>query len=258
MSNGNVRLSIDSGIASIVIDRPEARNAMTWSMYDALAAACDTLGSNSSVRVATVRGTGGQAFVSGTDIEQFREFGGEEDGVHYEAAVERYVAKLEALPFPTLAIIDGYALGGGLALAAACDFRIATPSASFGVPIARTLGNCLSAANVARLLASFGADRVTRMLMLAENIKAEEAEACGFVYEIVAPDQLDARARELCGKLAAHAPLTMKAAKETIRRIIADALPSNEDLIRECYGSHDFRLGMEAFLGKKKPVWTGT
>jgi len=258
MSNGNVRLSINNGIASILIDRPEARNAMTWSMYDALAAACDALLEDPSVRVATLRGAGGQAFVAGTDIEQFREFEEEDDGVRYEHAVESYVAKLEALPLPTIAIIDGYAIGGGLALAAACDFRIATPDARFGAPIARTLGNCLSTANVARILAGFGADRVARMLMLAENITADEAKACGFVYEIVAADQLDARAGELCEKLAAHAPLTMKAAKETIRRIIAEAPPSNEDLIRECYGSRDFRIGMEAFLDKKKPVWTGT
>ncbi|MGB6105518.1 MAG: enoyl-CoA hydratase/isomerase family protein [Pusillimonas sp.] len=257
MSDGTIHLSIQDGIASLLIDRPEARNAMTWSMYDALAAACDKLQDDPDVRVATIRGVGGKAFISGTDIEQFRDFSGAEDGVRYESAVEAYVSKLEKLPFPTLAIIDGYAMGGGLALAAACDFRIAAPEAVFGVPIARTLGNCLSANNTARLLASFGPDRVARMLILAESIKAEEAHACGFVHEIVAADQLEARAKVLCERLSGNAPLTMKAAKETMRRIIAGDSSSNEDLIRECYGSRDFRTGMDAFLEKKKPLWIG-
>lgn len=257
MSKGEVNLSIDKGIASVVFNRPDARNAMTWSMYAELMAICKTLQDNCTVRVATFRGAGGRAFVAGTDIEQFREFKTGHDGVQYEKTVEECVRRLETLPFPTLAIIDGYAVGGGLALAAACDFRIATSDASFGVPIARTLGNCLSTANTARILTSFGVSRATRMLMLAEMIKAEEAHLCGFVHEIVAFDQLDITAENICNRLASNAPLTMKIAKETFRRIATENLPSNEDLIHECYDSQDFKIGIEAFLEKKIPIWTG-
>ncbi|MGN6701972.1 MAG: enoyl-CoA hydratase-related protein, partial [Burkholderiaceae bacterium] len=174
MSNGQVHLSVDGGIASVVIDRPEARNAMTWAMYEQLAAICERLAPDPTIRVATFRGAGGEAFVAGTDIEQFRDFGGGEDGIAYERRIDAYIGGIERLPMPTVAIVEGWAIGGGLAITAACDFRIATPQSSFGVPIARTLGNCLSINNAARVVAGFGEGRAKRMLLLAETIGAEE------------------------------------------------------------------------------------
>jgi enoyl-CoA hydratase/carnithine racemase len=251
-------LSIQDGIASILIDRPEARNAMTWAMYEELANICERIGSDPAVRVATFRGAGGAAFVAGTDIEQFRDFKGEEDGIAYEKAIDERVGLLERLPMPTVAIIDGWAIGGGLAIAAACDFRVAASQASFGVPIARTLGNCLSIANLARVIANFGVPRAKRMLLLGETIGAEEAKTCGFVTEIAEPAELDSKARALCERLLKNAPVTMRVSKEGIRRIIAEGLPCGDDLIRECYGSRDFKIGVEAFLGKSRPEWTGS
>ncbi|HYG41591.1 MAG TPA: enoyl-CoA hydratase/isomerase family protein [Bordetella sp.] len=257
MSTGKVHLSVQDGIAAVVFDRPEARNAMTWSMYDELAAICQNLAQRDDIRAATLRGAGGQAFVAGTDIEQFLAFESGEDGIRYEAVIDERVQLLESLPFPTVAVIDGYAIGGGLAMAAACDFRVATPAAVFGVPIARTLGNCLSSANTARVVAGFGAARTKRMLLLAETIGASEARDCGFVHDIAEPDALDAKVAALCQRLAGNAPLTIKAAKETIRRLIVADLPRNDDLVRECYGSRDFRIGIEAFMAKQRPDWTG-
>jgi enoyl-CoA hydratase len=258
MSNGRVHLSIREGVASILIDRPEARNAMTWSMYDELAQICEKIAGDPDIRVATFRGAGGEAFVAGTDIEQFRAFGSGDDGIAYEKTIDQRIGQIEQLPMPTVAIIEGWAIGGGLAITAACDFRIATPQASFGVPIARTLGNCLSIANTARVVAGFGAGRAKRMLLLADTIGAEEAHACGFVTEIADAGELDAKAQALCARLAKNAPLTMRASKEAIRRVIAEGLPQGEDLIRACYGSSDFKIGVEAFLEKKRPVWTGS
>jgi len=257
MTDGKVHLHIEGGIAAVVFDRPDARNAMTWSMYDELASICQALARRDDIRVATLRGAGGQAFVAGTDIEQFRAFASGEDGIRYEATIDERVQLLECLPFPTVAVIDGYAIGGGLALAAACDFRVATPAASFGVPIARTLGNCLSSANTARVVAGFGAARAKRMLILAETIGAAEARDCGFVHEIVEPEALDATVEALCRRLAGNAPLTIRAAKETIRRLTVEGLARNDDLVRECYGSRDFHIGIEAFLDKRRPQWTG-
>jgi enoyl-CoA hydratase len=258
MSHGRVHLSIIDGVASILIDRPEARNAMTWSMYDELAAICDRIGSDPEVRVATFRGAGGEAFVAGTDIEQFSAFNSGEDGIAYEKIIDQRIGQIERLPMPTIAIVEGWAIGGGLAITAACDFRIATPQASFGVPIARTLGNCLSIANLARVVAAFGVPRAKRMLLLAESIGADEAHDCGFVTEIAEAGELNEAADALCAKLARHAPVTMRASKEGLRRIINHSLPQGEDLIRECYGSRDFKIGVEAFLAKKRPVWTGS
>ncbi|RXZ36635.1 enoyl-CoA hydratase [Oxalobacteraceae bacterium CAVE-383] len=257
MSTGHVHLSINDHVAAILIDRREARNAMTWSMYDALGKACTDIAGNPRIRVATIRGAGGEAFVAGTDIEQFRAFNGGEDGIRYEETIDAMIAQIERLPMPTLAIVEGWAVGGGLAISAACDFRIATPSASFGVPIARTLGNCLSMANSARLLAAFGPARLKKMLLLAENIDAREARECGFVLEIAEAAALEERAAAICARLARQAPATMRASKEAIRRLISDGLPDGDDLVRLCYGSRDFKIGVEAFMEKKRPAWTG-
>jgi enoyl-CoA hydratase/carnithine racemase len=171
--------------------------------------------------------------------------------------MERYLSLLEALPMPTLAVIEGWAIGGGLAIAAACDLRIATPDARFGVPVARTLGNCLSVTNYARLVAALGASRAKRVLLLAENLTADEALVGGFLSAIVEPAQLDQRVGELCERLQGHAPVTMRVTKEAIRRLLHAGLPDGDDLVRACYGSEDFRIGVRAFVEKKTPVWTG-
>jgi enoyl-CoA hydratase len=257
MTTGQVHLSVSEGIAAILIDRPAARNAMTWDMYQQLGAVCERLGSDPDIRVATIRGASGEAFVAGTDIEQFVAFEGGEDGIEYEKKIDAMIEAIERLPMPTVAIVEGWAIGGGFALAAACDFRIATPNASFGVPIAKTLGNCLSMANYARVVAAVGVPCAKRLMLLAESIGAQEAMDCGFILEIAEPDALDARAASLCSRLARHAPLTMRASKEAIRRLVAAGLPDGSDLIRMCYGSQDFRVGVEAFMEKKRPVWTG-
>jgi enoyl-CoA hydratase/carnithine racemase len=161
------------------------------------------------------------------------------------------------VPVPTLAVIEGFAIGGGLAIAAACDLRIATPGSRFGVPIARTLGNCLSMANYARLVAALGVARAKRILLLAENLSAEEALVAGFVSEIVGAPEIDRRVGELTDRLAHHAPITMRVSKEAIRRLVHAGLPAGDDLMRACYESEDFRIGVAAFVEKREPQWTG-
>jgi enoyl-CoA hydratase/carnithine racemase len=257
MTDGEVRYSRDGQVATVIFDRPAARNAMTWQMYEQLGEACARVRNEDGLRLAVFRGAGGKAFVAGTDIAQFLAFRSADDGIAYEAKMEGYIGGLESLPVPTLAVVQGFAIGGGLAIAAACDLRIATPGARFGVPIARTLGNCLSTANYARLVAALGAPRAKRMLLLAENLSAEEALACGFLSEIVEPSDLDRRVAELSQRLTRHAPVTMRVSKEAIRRILHAGLPDGDDLVRACYGSDDFRIGVAAFVEKREPQWTG-
>src|ERR1700692_3616575 len=143
-TEGQLTLRVAGAIAHITFDRPAARNAMTWAMYEGLADACAQINQSASVRVAVLRGAGGAAFIAGTDITQFQSFTSGDDGIAYEEKVDRYVETLEHLRVPSLAVVEGYAIGGGLALANACDIRLAAAGARFGVPIARTLGNCLS------------------------------------------------------------------------------------------------------------------
>jgi enoyl-CoA hydratase/carnithine racemase len=261
MDEGQVSLDIRDKLACVRFDRPQARNAMSWSMYEQLMAICRQLRDDPKVRAVAFRGVGGEAFVAGTDIEQFRAFRegeqGGDDGVAYERRIDACIGLLEALPMPTVAVIEGWCVGGGLAIASACDFRLATPSAKFGVPIAKTLGNCLSVANLARLVGIFGQARVKRMLLLAEMLGADEALACGYLLEVCAAEAIDAASARLLERLAALAPLTQGLAKEGLRRLALHELPDGEDLIRRAYGSRDFREGIEAFLAKRSPDWRG-
>ena len=257
MSEGAVHLHVEGPIASVTFDRPEARNAMTWAMYEALERICGQLRDDPSVRVVRMRGAGGQAFVAGTDIAQFQDFRTGDDGVAYERRIDACVGLVEALPMPTVAVLEGWAIGGGLVLATACDFRIATPGTRLGVPIARTLGNCLSMANVARLVAAVGRPRAERLLLLADLLTAEEALAAGYLLEIAAADALDAASDRLCQRLAALAPVTQKVSKQALNRLLQADLPEADDLIRAAYGSDDFREGVNAFVGKRPPRWQG-
>jgi enoyl-CoA hydratase len=256
---GRVDLTLVDGLAFITFDRVAAHNAMTWAMYEQLAEHCRRLGKDRSARVVLFRGAGGEAFVAGTDIAQFRDFRNGDDGVAYEARIDATIDLIESLPMPTLAVVDGWAVGGGLAMATACDFRIGVAEKSkFGVPIAKTLGNTLSMANIARLVAAWGVQRVRRMLLLAEMLGAEEAAACGFLHQVCAPAELDDAARSLSERLARLAPVTQAAVKESVRRLTVARLPAADDLIRQCYGSDDFREGVAAFVERRQPRWSGT
>ena len=242
------------GIGIITFNRPQARNALTFPMYERLAEIAAAPG---DVRVLILTGAGEKAFAAGTDINQFRAFSGADDALTYEARIDRVLGTLERCPIPTIAAIAGACTGGGAAIAAACDMRIASATARFGFPIARTLANCLSMSNLARLSALVGTARVIEMVYTARLFYAAEAQSAGLVSEVL-PDQaaLEARATELATLLAGHAPLTMRATKEALRRL-RDNLPPDEDLIRLCYTSADFREGMDAFLTKRAPVWQG-
>jgi len=257
MSEGAVHLQIAKGVASVTFDRPAARNAMTWDMYQRLQAICEQLRDDGQVRAVRFQGAGGEAFVAGTDIAHFQSFMTGDDGIAYERRIDAIIGLVESLPMPTVAVVQGWCVGGGLAIATACDFRVATPASRFGAPIARTLGNCLSIANVARLVAAVGRPRAVRMLMLADLLSAQEAAAAGYVLELAEPSRIDHVADQLCRGLASLAPITQKVSKEALNRLLRQGLPDAEDLIRQCYASEDFREGVRAFMAKRSPVWRG-
>ena len=235
----------------MTFDRPEAHNAMTFAMYEELHAACEEADADAAIRAMVLRGAGDKAFVAGTDIRQFADFDASgEDGLEYERTIDRIVGRLEAVAKPTVALVDGYAMGSGLALSAACDLRVCTPAARFGLPIARTVGNCLSMENYARLATLLGPARLKDIVFTARTIEIEEARAIGLATEVVEPGEIEARVQELCERLASHAPVTLRATKEALRRIRAAATPDGDDLIREAYGSEGFRRNVAKFLEK--------
>lgn len=258
-AQGQVTLTRQGTVAFITFDRPAARNAMTWAMYDQLGAHCKALAADTPdrPRVVVLRGAGGEAFVAGSDIAQFQQFKGGDDGIAYEAGIDEGIGLIERLPMPTVAVVDGWAVGGGLAIATACDFRLATPKARFGVPIAKTLGNTLSAENLAKLRAAWGLQPVRRMLLLAQILDAETALACGFLHGIHAPEDIDAQVAALCDQLGALAPVTQSVVKEALRRQTVEAVADTDDLVRTCYASDDFREGVDAFVNRRPPAWKG-
>jgi enoyl-CoA hydratase/carnithine racemase len=245
-------------VVTVTFNRPEARNAMTWDMYERLNEVCDEVDGDEAVRVIVLKGAGGKAFVAGTDIAQFTEFKSGEDGLRYERDGDRRTGRIARVTKPVIAQIQGYAVGGGFGIAAGADLRVATPDARFGAPIARTLGNCLSMQAYARYVDLLGPSRFKELIFTARLMPAEEALAAGFVHEIVAAEAIEARVRELAETLASHAPITLRVTKEAVRRIQeARTVPDGDDLIAATYGSADFHEGVRAFLEKRPPRWTG-
>ncbi|MFG2058088.1 enoyl-CoA hydratase/isomerase family protein [Micromonospora sp. NPDC048930] len=238
---------------TVTFNRPRQRNAMTWAMYDGLYEACERADADDDVRVLVLRGAG-DAFVAGTDISQFADFTGGDDGVEYEKKITRVLDRLEDVDVPTVAAIRGYCVGAGLAIASVCDLRLATPEARFGIPIARTLGNCLSMPTYALLLHHLGPARTLDLLLNATFYSGREAHAAGFVAE--STDDLDEAVGQTVDRLAGHAPLTMWATKEAVRRLRRGRV-DGDDIVARVYGSDDFRAAVHAFTTKQTTTWTG-
>ncbi|WP_114637038.1 enoyl-CoA hydratase/isomerase family protein [Polynucleobacter necessarius] len=247
-------LEITGNLAWVTFNNPAARNALTWPMYEELKIICDALAKNIDIRVVIFRGAGDKAFVSGSDIQQFVDLQKDEA---YEVAVDQIFASLQQLLMPTIAMIEGLAVGSGLLMATACDFRISTIEARFGIPVAKTLGNCLSPSNLSWIAAHLDFPTVKKMLLTAELIKAPELRESGYLYQTVVPSEIHEAVNALAVKLAALAPITQKSSKLTLARLLQSNLPDCTDLMRETYNSADFREGVNAFLEGRSPQWTG-
>ena len=256
MPSSNVAWDITGSIAVVSVHRPEARNALTWEMYAAMADAFAAAEADANVRVLIIRGTPG-AFAAGTDISQFRNFSGD-DGVGYEQRLDAFIERLESLPLITIAEIDGVAVGGGCAIAFACDVRVCSERATFGVPVARTLGNCLSMNNTARLVDALGPVLARDVLLTGRIIDVHDAAAHGLVNAIVPTEELEQETYKLAADLSTRARSTVKATKALLARLREHRRPpagSATDIIRECYGSAEFKEGVDAFLAGRRPNW---
>jgi len=244
--------------AITTLNRPAARNALTFAMYDRIEALASEVEADAAIRAWIIEGAP-EAFAAGTDIAQFTGFRTAEDALAYEARIDRVLVAVERCGKPTIAAIAGACTGGGFALAAVCDLRLASANARLGMPIARTLGNTLSMANHARLAALLGPARTLDLVLTARLMEAEEARAIGLVSEVL-PDHaaLAARALALAATLCGHAPLTMRATKEAMRRLREAARTTEgDDLVAMCFTSADFAEGVAAFLARRKPEWQG-
>ncbi len=259
MNPSATTFSQDGAVAFFTINRPEAGNAMTWAMYDALVESCARVDADANVRAFVIRAVGGP-FCTGTDISQFRSFRSRQEGADYERRLEACVARLESVRVPTIAQVEGVAAGGGCAIALACDLRVCTPAAKFGVPIARTLGNALSLENTARLVEHFGFARARTMLITGEFVGVAEAAACGVATRTADPELIATVVSDLAAAIARNAPLTIRAARESLaalRERFRRPDQGVDDAIADCYGSADFQEGVAAFLARRSPKFTG-
>ncbi|MHA1527689.1 MAG: enoyl-CoA hydratase/isomerase family protein [Alphaproteobacteria bacterium] len=259
MTTQDLLFDITDSTGWVTFNRPDQRNALTFAMYEGLAEICANAPTDGSVKAIVIRGAGERAFAAGTDMTQFRGFATAQDAWDYEDRMDSVLDRIERCPVPTIAAITGACTGGGAAIASSCDLRIADRRLKFGFPIARTLGNCLSVASLARLAAILGPARVREIVFTARLVGAEEAQAVGLVSEVLEDaSAVMARAGELAQLLASHAPLTLRVTKEGLRRLREDGPGADDrDLIETAYMSADFKEGMEAFLAKRPPRWKG-
>ena len=250
------------GILTLVLNRPKQRNALTFGMYQKISELCQRAGTEldeQGIRVIVISGAGEEAFAAGTDIGQFTSFETLADGREYEARIEEVITSIETCRVPVIAALHGAVTGGGLVIAAAAHLRLASANVKIGMPIARTLGNCLAIANLRRLVALFGEARVAHMILTAELLSADQVLASGFVHDVLeSRDAVIARANALAQRLTTMAPLTIQSSLDGLRRLRhAVACPDDSDLIAACYTSEDFAEGVAAFLEKRKPNWSG-
>lgn len=258
MSEGQVHFSREGEIGQIVFDNQASLNALTFDMWRQLGRICTDIAGDDTLRVVTLRGAGGKAFLAGTAIDGFLDFASGQDGVDYEHEMDGYVGLVETLPMTTVAIVEGWAVGGGLALSCACDLRIATTDSKFGSPLGRSIGNCLSARGYTRLVANVGIAQAKRILLLGEMLTAGELLNLGVLHHVVERDALDETVRRVIERAAGNAPLTSRVSKEAIYRSTYRNLPDTDDLIALIYGSNDFRQAVRDFLEKKPRAWTGS
>lgn len=244
-------------VAVLTVNRPRYRNAMTWAMYERLVELCDVVDREDAIKVWVLRGAGGKAFISGTDIAQFQAFRDDPAaGLEYTAKMDQIVERLATVRKPTIALIDGFAVGGGLMLALHCDLRVATPESKFAIPCVK-LGNCLSMANYAKLIALIGPARTLELVYTGRQVEATEAHAMGLLHAVVPRSEIETYVMELADRIAQAPPITLRVTKEAVRRLTAGAVVDGQDLIQACYNSADFQEGVAAFLEKRPPRWQG-
>jgi len=259
--SGTVRTDKDGALGFLIFDHPARRNAISAEMWRQIPGAVEALAKDEDVRVVILRGEGDTAFVSGADISEFesRRSGGSAVADYERAGSDAYRA-IAALEKPTIAMIHGFCVGGGVAIALCADLRFASDDARFAVPAAR-LGLGYTVALFDPLLRLVGSARALEILYTARRYRADEALAMGLVNGIAPKPMLDSIVRETADRIAANAPLTLRAVKVTARELGKE--PASRDKARidaavaACYESEDYREGVRAFLEKRKPVFTG-
>jgi enoyl-CoA hydratase/carnithine racemase len=248
-------------IGTLTFNNPERHNAMSLEMWQGASQALQELADNPNVRVIVLSGAGGKAFVSGADISKFESERASADAVAtYNAATERFSRTLLDCEKPTIAMIRGYCIGGGVGIAVSCDIRVGNEAARFGVPAAK-LGLGYGFENLRRLIQLVGPQFVNEMLFTARQFDAAEALRMGLVNHVAPDAEIESYVHNMAATVAANAPLTIRAVKGIVRELLRDPNERDtvrcDDLVKQCFASADYEEGRRAFLEKRKPVFTG-
>ena len=262
METSKILSATDGAVGTLTFNNPERRNAVSLDMWRAAADAFSTLAADSEVRVIVLTGAGGKAFVSGADISKFEDERNSSDAVAtYNAAVDAFSQMLLDCEKPSIAMIRGYCIGGGLGIAMCCDLRIATEQSTFAVPAAK-LGLGYGHAGVKRLMDVVGPSFTKEIFYTARQFTAEEAKVMGLVNRVVPDAELETYVKKYADTIAGNAPLTIKALKNVVGELVKDEskrdVASMEALVNDCFKSKDYIEGRDAFMEKRKPVFTGT
>jgi enoyl-CoA hydratase/carnithine racemase len=253
---------VEGKVGIMTFNNPEKHNAVSFEMWEAAEKILDSFERDPEVRVAILAGAGGKAFVSGADISKFESERASEEAVQrYNALVEKVYARIYRFPKPTIAMIRGYCIGGGLNLAICCDMRFATDGSRFALPAAR-LGLGYGYKGLRRYIETIGPAATKEIFFTARQFTAAEARRWGMVNEVVADDKLEPTVMETASTIAGNAPLTIATIKRSTVEILKD--PGEQDIaacdamVAACFASDDYREGRRAFLEKRKPQFTGS
>jgi enoyl-CoA hydratase len=252
----------EGGVGIVTFNNPERHNAVSLEMWEATTSMLNGFAADPDVRVVVLNGAGGKAFVSGADISKFASERSTIEAVHaYNAKTDATYASIAEFPKPTIAMIQGYCIGGGLGLATCCDLRIASDNSRFAVPAAK-LGLGYGYTGLKRLVDIVGPSFAKEIFYTARQFDAEEARVMGLVNRVVPAAELETYVKSITDMISANAPLTIKAVKYTVGEIVKDESKKNiarsAELVEQCFASRDYTEGRTAFMEKRKPVFTGT
>jgi enoyl-CoA hydratase/carnithine racemase len=260
LATGNMLAEVDGPVGWMIFNKPARRNAVSLDMWEAIPAILDRFEQDPAVRVVVLKGAGEQAFVSGADISQFESArSSQASNAHYEQISGEAGRRLLACPKPTIAMIRGFCIGGGLAIAVGCDIRIAGEDARFGIPAAR-LGLGYGPSGVRKLMELVGPSFTKEIFFTARHFSAAEARGMGLVNRVVANDALEDFTRQYCATIADNAPLTTHALKRTVSELLQGEqgdLEACHRLVQACFDSEDYVEGRRAFMEKRRPIFRG-
>ena len=252
----------ENGVGYLVFNNPERLNAVSLEMWQAVIDILSDFRSDKSIRVVVLSGAGDKAFVSGADISKFEKERADEKAIaHYNATVDRANAAIENFPKPTIAMIRGYCIGGGMGLASCCDLRICADNSRFAVPAAK-LGLGYGYPGVKRLMDVVGPSFTKEIFYTARQFDAEEARTMGLVNRIVPTGQLESYVKDYAAMISANAPLTVNSIKFIVGELLKDEskrdLAACDEIVARCFASSDYQEGRKAFMEKRKPAFTGS